>query len=163
MTARSSTSVMPEGTQMMTRGLKNWKPADLMDKLPEHPLGHVVIGDHALAQRTDGHDVAGRTAQHGLRVCADLQQFAVFLSSATTDGSLRQFPCPSHIPERKRYPSRYRYPLSWTYFHLIVFYISQAAAPQDGRTAYIIVTELFFCKIILAPPHFFMYFHGFFT
>ena len=28
-TARSSTSVMPEGTQMMTRGLKSMKPATL--------------------------------------------------------------------------------------------------------------------------------------
>ena len=29
MTARSSTSVMPEGTQMMTRGLKTETPATL--------------------------------------------------------------------------------------------------------------------------------------
>ena len=29
MTARSSTSGMPEGTQMMMRGLKNWKPMTL--------------------------------------------------------------------------------------------------------------------------------------
>ncbi len=28
-TARSSTSVMPEGTQMITRGLKTMKPATL--------------------------------------------------------------------------------------------------------------------------------------
>ena len=49
---------------------------DLVDELLQHPLGHVVVGDHALTQRTDGHDVAGGTAQHGLRLGAYLKQTA---------------------------------------------------------------------------------------
>ena len=47
-----------------------------MQELPQHPLRHVVVGDHALPQGTDGHDVAGGTAQHGLSVAAHLQQLA---------------------------------------------------------------------------------------
>ena len=53
--------------------------ADLADELLEHPLGHVVVGDDALTQGTDGHDVAGGTAQHGLGVCAHAEQAAVVL------------------------------------------------------------------------------------
>ena len=49
---------------------------DLADELLEHPLGHVVVGDDALTQGTDGHDVAGGTAQHGLGVCAHAEQAA---------------------------------------------------------------------------------------
>ena len=48
----------------------------LMDELTEHTLGHVVIGDDALPQGTDGHNVAGGTAQHGLGLGAHLQQAA---------------------------------------------------------------------------------------
>ena len=50
-----------------------------MDELLEHPLGHLVVGDNALAQGADRDDVAGRAAQHGLRVRADLQQLARIL------------------------------------------------------------------------------------
>ena len=47
-----------------------------MDKFLQHPLRHVVVGDDALPQGTDGNDVAGGAAQHGLGVRAHLQQLA---------------------------------------------------------------------------------------
>ena len=50
-----------------------------MDELLEHPLGHLVVGDNALAQGADRNDVAGCAAQHGLRVRADLQKLARIL------------------------------------------------------------------------------------
>ena len=53
--------------------------ADLADKLLEHPLRHVVVGDDALTQGADGHDVAGGTAQHGLGIGAHAEQAAVVL------------------------------------------------------------------------------------
>ena len=57
-------------------GLKEGEGGNLLDKLLEHPLGHVVVGDHALTQGTHGNDVAGGTAQHSLGVGAHLQQLA---------------------------------------------------------------------------------------
>ena len=57
-------------------GLEQLEAVDLVDKFLEHALGHVVIGNHAVAQGTDRHDVAGRAAQHGLGVRADFQQLA---------------------------------------------------------------------------------------
>ena len=57
-------------------GLEEGKARDLMNKLLEHPLRHIVVGDNALPQRPDGNDVAGGTAQHSLRVRAHLQQLA---------------------------------------------------------------------------------------
>ena len=35
-----------------------------MQQQPDHPLGDVEVGDGPLAQRPDGHDVAGRAADH---------------------------------------------------------------------------------------------------
>ena len=51
----------------------------LVQELAEHTLGHVVVGDHALAQGADGHDVAGGTAQHGLGLGAHLKKLAGIL------------------------------------------------------------------------------------
>ena len=59
--------------------LEELEAHDLVDELLEHPLGHLVVGDNALAQGADRNDVAGRAAQHGLRVRADLQQLARIL------------------------------------------------------------------------------------
>ena len=47
-----------------------------MDKLPEHPLSHVVVGNNTLAQGTDGDNVAGGAARHSLGVRAHLQKLA---------------------------------------------------------------------------------------
>ena len=55
-------------------GLEEGEAGNLVDELLQHPLRHVIVGDHALPQRTDGDDVAGGTAQHGLGVGAHLQK-----------------------------------------------------------------------------------------
>ena len=52
--------------------LEELEAHDLMQEFLDHALGDLVVGDHALAQGTDGDDVARRAAQHGLRVRADL-------------------------------------------------------------------------------------------
>ena len=57
-------------------GFEQPEGSHLADELLEHPLGHVVVGDDALPQGADGDDVAGGPAQHGLSLCAHLQQLA---------------------------------------------------------------------------------------
>ncbi len=70
---------MPEDADDDT-GLEQLEAAHhLVQELAEHALGHVVVGDDALAQRADGHDVAGGTTQHGLRLGAHLQELAGIL------------------------------------------------------------------------------------
>ena len=55
-------------------GLEEGEAGDLVDELFQHSLRHVIVGDHALPQRTDGDDIAGGTPQHGLGVGAHLQK-----------------------------------------------------------------------------------------
>ena len=57
-------------------GLEDHEARHLADELLEHPLGHVVIGDHALPEGPDGHDVAGGAAQHLPGLLAHLEQLA---------------------------------------------------------------------------------------
>ena len=47
--------------------------ADLFQKLLQHFLGHLIVGDDAVAQRPNSHGVARRAAQHIARRRADLQ------------------------------------------------------------------------------------------
>ena len=63
-TARRSTSVMADGTQITTRGPVEPVDADAVQQQPDHALGDLEVGDRALAQRPDGDDVAGRAADH---------------------------------------------------------------------------------------------------
>jgi len=70
LTARFSTSVMPEGTEM-----------------PQHRLGDLEVGDHAVFHRADGHDVAGGAAQHALGLFADGQH----IGGTGLDGDHRGF------------------------------------------------------------------------
>ena len=70
---------------------------DLADEVLDHLLGDVEVGDHAVAQRSDGLDIAGRTPQHQLGLVADrehLRLAAVTVAMATTEGSLRTMPRP---------------------------------------------------------------------
>ena len=60
-------------------GLEDHKAGHLAEELLEHPLGHIVVGNHALPQGTDGNDVAGGAAQHLTGLLAHLQQFAGIL------------------------------------------------------------------------------------
>jgi hypothetical protein len=43
----------------------------LLDEMAEHLLGHIEIGDHAVLERADGLDVAGRPAEHALGLDTD--------------------------------------------------------------------------------------------
>src|SRR3954471_20499461 len=43
----------------------------LLDEVAEHPLGRLEVGDDAVLQRPDRHDVAGGAADHPLRLGAD--------------------------------------------------------------------------------------------
>ena len=44
---------------------------DLLDEVAEHLLGHVEVRDHAVLERADRGDRAGRAAEHALRLDAD--------------------------------------------------------------------------------------------
>ena len=43
----------------------------LVDEVLDHLLGHVDVGDHAVAQRPNGLDLIGGLAHHQLGVVAD--------------------------------------------------------------------------------------------
>ena len=43
----------------------------LADEVAQHRLRDVEVGDHAILHRADGGDIAGRAAQHPLRIFAD--------------------------------------------------------------------------------------------
>jgi hypothetical protein len=44
---------------------------DLADEMPEHRLGHFIIGDHPVAQRSHRHDVARGPPKHPFGVIPD--------------------------------------------------------------------------------------------
>ena len=48
----------------------------LLDEEPEHLLGRVEVGDHAVLERPDRGDVVGRAADHPLRLVADGEDLA---------------------------------------------------------------------------------------
>ena len=59
---------MPAGTEITTSGRKMREHARrLADKIREHRLRDVVIGDHAILQRPIRDDLLGRPADHFLR------------------------------------------------------------------------------------------------
>ena len=95
-TARRSTSVMADGTQMTTRGrLKRLTP-DPLQQQPDHALGDVEVGDGALAQRA-----ARPRCSSGVRpiICQASWPMAstswVRLLRAMTDGSFSTMPSPA--------------------------------------------------------------------
>ena len=78
-TARRSTSVMADGTQMTTRGPVEAADAGPLQQQADHALGDVEVGDGALAQRAHGDDVAGGAADHLPRLVAHGQHVAALL------------------------------------------------------------------------------------
>ena len=73
-------------------------------KCLQHLLGHVEVGDHAVLQRADRLDRAGRAAEHALGLDADRVHF----TGARVDrhhARLGQHdPAPAHVHERVRRP-----------------------------------------------------------
>ena len=58
----------------------------LVDKVAKHGLGNIEVGDDAVLQGTNGHDVAGRTAEHALCLDADCQDALVVLVDSDNGG-----------------------------------------------------------------------------
>jgi hypothetical protein len=48
----------------------------LLNEVAEHPLGHVEVGDHAVLERPDRHDIARRAADHPLGLDAHRDHLA---------------------------------------------------------------------------------------
>ena len=74
----------------------------LLDEVAQHLLGDVEVGDHAVLERPDRRDRAGRAAEHPLRLDAD----RVHLAGALVDRDHRRLaehdPAPAHVDERVR-------------------------------------------------------------
>ena len=66
-----------------------------LEEVADHHLGDVHVGDHAVLQRPNRFDPAGRAAEHALGGEADPSMRPVSFRTATTDGSLRTMPSPS--------------------------------------------------------------------
>ena len=60
---------------------------NLLDKMAKHRLGDFEVGDHAVFHRADGHDVAGRAAQHSFCFVTDGQH----IGRAGLNGHHRRF------------------------------------------------------------------------
>src|SRR3954452_5984644 len=82
---------------------------DLLDEVAQHLLGHVEVGDHAVLERADGGDRAGRPAEHALRLYA----YRVYLAAPRVDRDDRRLgqpdPAPTHVSERVRSPQPNRH------------------------------------------------------
>ena len=76
-TARCSTPVMPDGTQMTIRGLRPLAGVHLLDEVAQHLLADLEVGDHAVLQGPDRLDVVGRATHHPLGLDADRDGAAV--------------------------------------------------------------------------------------
>ena len=85
-TARCSTPVTPEGTQITMPRVGPPGRADLADEVAQHLLGDLEVGDHAVLERPDRGDRAGRAAQHALGLGTD----GVHLAGAMVDGHHRR-------------------------------------------------------------------------
>ena len=84
----------------------------LADEVRQHPLGRLEVGDHAVAHRADGGDVAGRAAQHLLGLVAhgfDLRRQRV----DGDDGGLARARCPCRARTRRCSRSRDRWRGRW--------------------------------------------------
>ena len=63
-----------------------------LDELLDHLLGDHEVGDHAVLHGTDGLDIAGHLAQHGLGFAADSLDHLLAVGAAfVTDRNHRRF------------------------------------------------------------------------
>ena len=60
-------------------GLEEMGGSHLVDEFPQHPLGHVIVGNDAFPQGADGDDVAGGTTQHILCLGTNFEQLTRIL------------------------------------------------------------------------------------
>ena len=99
-TARRSTSVIADGTQMTTFGPREPADADALQQQPDHPLGDLEVGDRAAAQRTHGDDVAGRAADHLPRLAAGGEHLAGLPVERDDRGLVEHDALALHVDER---------------------------------------------------------------
>ena len=69
-----------------TRGPRIALLGRLVDKVAEHGLGNIEVGDDAVLEGTNGHDIAGRTAEHALGLDTDGQDALVVLVDSDNRG-----------------------------------------------------------------------------
>ena len=80
-TARFSTERHARGDADHHLRLEQPEPMpDLVDDVAQHRLGDQVVGDHAVAHRPDGPDVAGGAPDHLARLLADGDELVVVLA-----------------------------------------------------------------------------------
>ena len=58
----------------------------LVDKVAQHGLGNIEVGDDAVLEGTNGHDIAGRTAEHTLGLDTDGQDALIVLVDSDNRG-----------------------------------------------------------------------------
>ena len=107
-----------------TRGPRIALLGSLVDKVAKHGFGNIEVGDDAVLQGTNGHDVAGRTAEHALCLDTDRQDALVVLvdgdnrglanddalaahgdkriCGAEVDGKIARIATEEHIHQRKQ-------------------------------------------------------------
>ena len=94
-TARCSTWVMAEGTQISTRGPLEPRDAGALEQHADQALGDLEVGDGAAAQGPHRDDVAGRASDHLPGVVTEREHLVrPRVHRAMTVGSLRMIPWP---------------------------------------------------------------------
>ena len=107
-----------------TRGPRIALLGRLVDKVAKHCLGNIEVGDNAVLEGTNGHDVAGGTAEHALGLDADRQNALIVfvdgddggladddtlaahgdkrVGGAEVDGKIARVATEEHIHQRKQ-------------------------------------------------------------
>ena len=75
---------------------------DRLEKKPQHFLGHVEVGDHAVLERTHGEDAIRRAAEHALRFESDAFDFARCFFDRDDGGLVEDDPFTADVDERIR-------------------------------------------------------------
>ena len=74
----------------------------LLDEVPEHLLGDVEVGDHAVLERPDRADRPGRAPEHPLGLEPDRVDVAGRLVDRDDRRLAEHDPAPAHVDERVR-------------------------------------------------------------
>ena len=99
-TARFSTPVTPDGHADDDARVRKAVLVHLLDEVAEHLLGDVEVGDHAVLQRPDRADRAGRAAEHALRLEPDRVHLAGALVDRDHGGLAEHDAAAAHVDER---------------------------------------------------------------
>ena len=78
-------------------GLKKAEGGYLTDKLAQHSLGHIVVGDHTFTQGADGNNISGGTAQHLLSFGSHLQKLSGIFINRDHGGFTQNYTLPFDV------------------------------------------------------------------